>query len=617
MNTLAAQISAIWRIRNAGEVENARDAYLDLLAERNVPSDRVSAAELFQKLCEKGVAEEDALELLLLNVSFLRNKRIVGEAKERLEFIASKMIRPNYSLLLQRGLNSFAESKPSDGLESFLEAKRLAAEKPERLVASFNAILAMEDLGLEIGGALEKFLTEFSGSENEAWATAINGQLTALRLRAALRGSDFSALDALTRQSSQGEQALYFAAWAAEIPFTKLAARRKELRERFTARVAENGITYLSSYRMRTLSGLFVEEDLSETIRTAEQVERVYLWVWRWLLTPDANLLSRVLKVAENLYRHLTNGSSLSFEEYGMAANSLRWLGLFSGVTKSEMETALEPLAHSEGRAVSHLDCESRILDYLFTLRASGKFLADARASLLEHAFLCPNGLMRSLFENPGEEYAELGASIRSLENAEDSAAQNGIRLEFLKRRIHVTVENRKESLQSESLAKLLQLFLETDRSKKEQVVRNVFGLVRFDAGVHDPKLANLLSKANSLLRPFAAFSTKGDMVIADIVRDSVKILEADAHSLSFTRTGASLGFLRIQATEKQNASVNLTPLLERWASRAEFEAALSVSRATAARILARWVDENHAELRGRGKSVQYRLRSLPQEVIA
>lgn len=597
----AARVDQAWDLRLGGRVDEAYDLYLDLLGEMNVRLAGISIDEAWQLLLEKGVEVSEALELLLLDISFLRNRREIELAErkcERLGKLAEAAgTRVPASYLLQSALNAFAAGSHSLALERFLQSKRRAQNPREHCLASFNALLCMEDLGLEFGPSLESFLESFSPHEQKLWARSIHGQLDALRLRAAFRSGDFDQLRQLIPQLTRGEQTLYFAAWAAELPhlgFPELASGAKE---RFARQIATSGMGYHSAFRLRTLNGLLVEEDLGTNVKLSEKIERLYLWVWRWLARPDSSSLEKILLLQHSIRRQ---GRVLAGDDYRLLVLSLRWLGLFGGLTSAELDRITKGFSAAESRLVPQFHKESRLLDVLFALRDGSRFAGDMKQSLLDESFGCAAKLAK-LFSGEIESLSALSASIRALDEAQEDKC--GIRVELLKRRVLCDGEE----ILSEPLTKLFELFRSTDRANKAQALSHIFGIRRLEPGLHDQKLANLLSKANRQFPGIAQFSTKGDQVIARIQREKIHFAESDEHTLAFTRVDITL-LLDQQEQGTGREENDFSHLKGKWLSRSDIESALGVSRATAARWLKTRTESGAIEMQGTGKNVRYKI---------
>lgn len=598
----AARLDEAWDLRLGGKTDEAYDRYLDLLGELNVRIAGASVAGAWQSLTAKGMRPAEALELLLLDVSFHRYRRETAEAERKTEELGALAeaagLRLPASYLLQSALNALAAGSHSLALERFLQAKRRADRPRELQLAAFNALLCMEDLGLEFGPSLDVFLAAFAPHESAPWAASILGQLDALRLRAAFRAGDFAALRRLISSPARGEQTLYFAAWVADLPhlgFPELASAAKE---RFAGQIATTGIGYHSAFRLRTLNGLLIEEDLGN-VRVSEKIERLYLWTWRWLAKPESAALAKILLLQDSIRRQST---VLAGDDHRIFSLSLRWLGLFAGLSTSELDRLFQGHSAAESRAVPQLECEGRLLDYLFAARDGSRFAADTKQSLFHESPACAERLA-TLFSGDAAGLAALSDSIRALETARDE--QPGVTVELLKRRI--TADG--EEILSEPLTKLLELFRSSERAGKAQVLSHVFGIRRYEPELHDQKLANLLSKANRQFADTAQFSTKGDQVIARIQRERLHFAECDLHTLSFAQADLSL----LLADDGKQKEKNLAALTDRWVSRSELEAGLGVSRATAARWLKSRVDSGEIEAKGSGKNVRYR---IPQEAL-
>ncbi|NUM87828.1 MAG: hypothetical protein HUU37_01355, partial [Bdellovibrionales bacterium] len=209
-------------------------------------------------------------------------------------------------------------------------------------------------------------------------------------------------------------------------------------------------------------------------------------------------------------------------------------------------------------------------------------------------------GILRESPENGLRKLADSAALLGSL--AGDAPA--GLLVEQL----HSRVRSAERSIQNEALVKLLQQFRDRDVAPKALLLTACFGIRRYDPFLHDPKLANLLSRANKEFAPWASFSTKGDKVYATL--KSVEWKEESLHTKCFEAVPEVWDLLlpgvaaAAAPGEKTEAARRL---VGEWSTRAQFEALLGLSRASANRWIVQWVERGLLEKDGAGKNTRYR----------
>lgn len=581
----------IWDLRLSGDCEAAYEAYLDAVAAGVSSGDR-----------------EAQRDLRLLKISFLRHRRNFEELDAAVSdfqaWLESPGERPCERSLLQQGLNALARGRLSDALEQFLLARRKAAAAGaarEEQLSYFNALLCMEDLGMEFDSHLREFETGFGPHRAEPWARSIRTQLRALCLRSAFRRSRMPELPVLVSGDLEGEQAEFYAAWLARLPYTGLAERNLETQERFSSGLARRGFGYMSQYRLRTLTMLLVSEDCGDSIRLGEKVERLYLWVWNWLIQPNSDGLGKILKLRSDI--ELSCKQPLSREEFQLLKAADLWLALFSGRRLAEAEERAMGFAHSSGASCPHLELEERVIRWLALEREVSPFAADQRESLDHDPWLERVPFFAGLVRAGGGERARILAE--SLASLRERAQGGGVLVELLNSKIRVNGREVEES-SSQALVQLLAAFQWKDTESKAELLRSVFGLSSYDSLIHDPKLANLLSRANRLLRGFAQFSTRGEKVHAKIDRGLVRYHGINAHSRCFLELPGFKKELEreLRVEWESDRSGEFVSFEKGWWKRSDLESALRLSKASCARWLKEWAP--HLDTQGTGRGIRY-----------
>ncbi|MCM2323701.1 MAG: hypothetical protein NDJ90_10615 [Oligoflexia bacterium] len=594
---LRQSLESIWDLRLAGDCEAAYEAYLDCVAAEG------AGAPLADAALERDVR--------LLKLSFLRHRRNFAELasaeQDLAAWLESRALRPCERVQLQLGLNELSRGRLSEALELFVSAHRkaraaiaagrLAAGREEQL-AFFNSLLCMEDLGMDLDARLGEFEAGFGPHREASWARSIRAQLQALRLRSGFRRSRFEELPALFEGALEGEQAEYYATWLARLPYAGLAGQRLSAQERFSSGLARRGFGYMSQYRLRTLTMLLVPEDCVESVRLGEKVERLYLWTWSWLQQPDFERLGKILKVRSDI--ELSRRQTLSEEEHQMLRCVDLWLALFSGKRLAEAEERALGFTHGGGAGCSHLQLEERVIRWLALERDVSAHAADLRASLKAEAHLRKLPFFGELIE--GGHGGMLGESILSLR---ERGTGRGVLVELLNQRIRIEGREFGEA-SSQALVQLLAAFQWKDVEEKPELLRRVFGLGSYDSLIHDPKLANLLSRANRLLGGDAQFSVKAGKVFAQLDRKRVRFQGYNSHSRCFLELPGFRAELEqaLRQGLEDDRSGEFASFERSWWKRSDLEASLRLSKASCARWLKEWAPL--LDTQGSGRSIRY-----------
>jgi hypothetical protein len=654
MTTFRDRLQSAWEMRNAGDLSAAFAFQQAAFAELGLAYQAPAAANS-ARLAASGVSAQDSVEFLLLEVSFLRNQRRVERACSLLEEIRAAYpaeCTRNPLFHLQAGLNSLVASRDHEALQSFLQAKTLSTQPRQRLVAWFNALLCMENLAMDTERELSAFAEQFVPFAGEPWTVAIHAQLDAFRLRDAFRHGDTVRLASMIRDDARSDQALYLAAWLACLPTLELGTGEDRARtlyhSRITQKVSPMGLPWLAQYRQRTLDGMLVDADLRDEIKLHDSIERLYLWVWRWLKKPEVGSLRKILHLCASIRARLSELErrieSIPPETRQMLELAVRWIGLMGGVRDLELIHSFKSLPSAADTAVPQLDYERLLIDYAFSLRDRLPTAEDTRAALESHPARAIEGFALPKLLDPSADAAGLGILVQTIRAfGQDELPGEGIVAEILQKRIRVIrpsrhprhgARSRCETILSAPLAELVHLFASRSSATRAEVLGACFGIHRYDSVYHDPKLANLLTQANREFKPYLDFKTKGAHVFCERQDGKVLILENGPHELCFVREESlheKLGLSVARAAPATQSDRQPSAPSEAGRHPAEidpgsltrrqdFEAALGMSRATAVRWLNRCESKGLILKHGSGKSTEYqanpdRIQDLKREL--
>ncbi len=140
------------------------------------------------------------------------------------------------------------------------------------------------------------------------------------------------------------------------------------------------------------------------------------------------------------------------------------------------------------------------------------------------------------------------------------------------------------------------------------------FGLSRFDAEIHNPKVFNLLARMKALKTPGIRFQLKSGRIYASGSWEGVRFVRPHGMGLQLeSRAGWNELF------EKKQKPIE--PAAERWVkpsvalkqaekntelTREEIERMTGKSRSTATRLLNRWLKDGILKKVGRAKNTRY-----------
>lgn len=623
-STFNSWLEHVWDLRWRAQIHAAEALVRE--QRRAFPDLSGPPAAVLDYLLQAGLSASSAIEFMLLDVSFLRPQLRLDEADRQLAGIQSLMqvrgIEQHYQCEFQRALNAFARGQRDVALEAFNAARLLARNEREEALALFNTVICLEDLGFDYQTFLAEFEQKFRPCLGAPWAEGILHQINSMQARSAYRQADVGRLTRYLASPNVfvGDQAIGYLALVAQLPFFEIGDA-VAVQERAIDHLLRRGPqAFLAAYQVRTLSGLSVSADLAADcpVRATEQIERFYLWTWRWLIQPDDNLLDKILRLRDHL--RAAPLSVLSTDDFLQLENAVRWLGLFLGLDDRAVRQTLDHLSYSSRCNVPVLTYEQRVLDYLVASRGGDA----ARAEISWKALIGEPCHEQSQFTLPAlvtavrdgamapEPYVTLHRSLDELLNR-NQVPENGLAVD-----VHAGIWKRfaqaqvTDELASQPLCQLLWLASRGESWHVCVLLQACFGLPRFDPIKHDVKIAKLLAMANRLCNPEVRFSRKGSYCIASIKQDAVHVRTGNDHTRSLASHPLAYDHMVLRTVTLPAApavGVNIArSIADEWVNRRAIEAFLGCSRTVAVERINRWYGSGLLEKSGTGKATRYRL---------
>lgn len=289
---LSSRLEALWDIRDQGDTPRCQEEYLNLCLDLGLNQTK-PLADRFNQLVEAGMDGGKAQEILLLEAAIWRGRLEIEKASQLMgdleKICAEKMFPLSGRFHFQEGLNAMAQQHFEKASFFFSLVRRQTENDPLRtklhLKAYFNLILCLEILGHNISSHLQKFYEIFADSRAEDWARPIHQQLLALSTRSAFDQMDLDRLGAIAKEEDLGQQTGYYLALISSLCWLDFPLGQRGL-ECLTKLQTEGRQNWLSQYRLNTLRGLLVTQDLKSEVKLDAKIERLYLWTHRWLQDP-------------------------------------------------------------------------------------------------------------------------------------------------------------------------------------------------------------------------------------------------------------------------------------------------------------------------------------------
>ncbi len=602
-------ITAIFRQRDLGNLIESRKSFMDLVVEFSYPL--YGSIDDKWKSLRSFLDRESAQEFILLDISFLRSHLKFDEAIKLGEstqaYLVENHIRENSRLSFELGVTLGAHGNYQKAFDHFVKVPFNPSHSSNRdsfiLAARLNLILCLEALGHDYKSYLlecEKIIDrELSSGEDEL---SIREQFYALKIRESFfRNSEIQSIVELDERSEDLRgQARYLYFFICDLPWTNIEHQSQISMER---ELVEKGKYWLNSYRVATFKELLISEDLNANIRLEAHIERLYLWMWKWMIEPTVDRLNRVDELLQFLLRTRFDQEVTEYHSQ-MLENTCKWRSFFRGSLIGSGECEGINLRYSKSYTCPHLSLESLFIDKLSAQRDGQiTFHADTEEAIKQYETKVSNPFSRKAMK----ENEAMGKLCKSLDFEVMTPRYNS------EQSIHVNIKSfqvissllKEGELNSFSISRFLYIFSCKEFARKEEVYKFSFDVKFYDDFEHGQKLSNLLSTINRHFSGKIRFTSKNANIY--ISNPGIEIIPfgCSEHSLMMLRpTEESL----VMTTERAS-------YLNKWIKRSEVELCLGISKSTANRRLESWLESGVVKKRGLGKKTMYHFFKDPQEI--
>ncbi len=275
-----------------------------------------------------------------------------------------------------------------------------------------NHFLCLDNLNLPTASLVKKL----KDLEPELSATyfqkAIAPQLETFERRQAFRQGNISKAFEL-HQTEIFSQSEYFQLWMKHLPFIDDSLCKTEL-----SRMIEAPHIVWKNYRLHTLLiDARYEED--EDVKISEQIDRLYMWLWRWMVQPQ-NIPTTVI---ENCWTQLNARrmcSQSTAEDFMLVRTCLRWTRLFDTRWSSPSQEWLQKSTPPSLKEPPLFRLEGQVLDCFEALKEKNSKKAATIYKTLQQD---------ELFNSPHLFFKELLAELKGKESTLIQVSEFGKKL--------------------------------------------------------------------------------------------------------------------------------------------------------------------------------------------
>ncbi len=547
MTSLAQTLESAWAHRWNQRIEPA----LHGLAEAQASA---GWAELGVEDWRKNGEREQYLEALLLKASLLRAQGFRQKSSALLAKILARAKNENeplsFRLLFELGLDHWIDQDLARALEYFLLAEKKARNDLERLFSSSNVLWCLEALDLERRDSERK--VEALLRKQEQSAEHVSQMWSAYLLRKNFYQSMALPEDKLAGQSG------FFAQWASLLPYVTGGG----------ALALDPDYLWQGSYRLRTLARIWIPAD-QYSVRLGDAIDRLYLWVWLAMAARPEMTKEKIFYTLESIL-HDFDFENQSRENLLLFRNALAWVVLLYPSQKSRLAHLGDRLSRVNGENYPVLEAEFDLMAHLTGLAPPGAKPLFERFPAFRKIYQDMQGALPFL----QEKLTPLQAKARHYDLVIDQVREE------------ILLPAKGKLVPSRGITKLLSLLAEKEEVPVEQLGEfEPFNLLYRARKLLGPNTISL--KRNRLSRgtrwPRTLLLQGDDLPAFEIQALKPNVVESDAH---------------LQAARA------LFPGAFR---RKDLEKRLVVSKATANRMIEKWLEEKKLFAAGRAKATVYR----------
>jgi hypothetical protein len=577
------KLNEAWLLRWNQKVPEAK-AFLEEIQEQSGWRDLNG-----QTLAERNEHEFDGYaDCLLLKASLFRAQGefqksgalIARIHKTHLETQRSIPFRLHFELGLDHWLNEY----PQEALDCFVSAEKSARTEEEKINSLSNLLWCLESLDIDrttVEEKIEKLLLKLSRGKPSDRIKSFVQQYQAYELRKGFYSRGEWPENSVFPLTIEGQGA-FFAKWAQAFPYFKSG---NEPEVEFPE--SEDRYLWQKSYRLRTLKGFSLITD-KESVRVPDAIDRLYLWVWRWLACDPEINIKKIQFTLESIVLQL-DLERLSKENLLLLRNALSWLSLLQPKLVCHVRKTLNQLRSMSSPGYWILNEEFQFIEWL-----KGKITQTEKVSFNR----------KSPFASIAKELsaAEESVSIPRVQEFLKSVSQSRVRAGECTQLVLNMAQGQVQNLQtgevqnSPLLLKLFSLAVKKSRFPVDDIDPSF--------GQDKRQVYNLLSRARKIF-PGVKISIDGNEITAEVVQRSVCVVHENSESVTQGSSADQvLGAGKILAALVSESAARL--IFAEGFKRQEIEKSFKISKASTCRVIAAWIADSKVQKNGNGKEVKY-----------
>lgn len=578
---------------------------------------RQNLSELMPLYSELKLKHPNDQEVQCLEASLYRSRGEIRMAQATLKAlrISDEVLSVNPRVFMEEGLNYLYQGDSFNGLEKFLACYSLIKNNPEERLLSvqslINAMIALDNLGMNYSYTEKELNNLKSLMEIPAGYLAV---VDMIHLCGAFRNGDFKSIDEVKTENFG--QAKFFKYYVGLLPYHRYHYPNLIAGEIETL-FSNDSDLYLKSYRLRTLQKCMHPED-EKNKKVGEVVDRLYLWIWQFMLSPSESEWSRIVMTFNHLEKMAD--SHLTVDDSDKFVCALGWLGLIDPLFEKASDKIKALFKINEGSDQSKLHQLEKLVIHYLKAKLNNEFhlTSDYLKILRSHPLYDSPDIK---FKNFIEDETSEGSELISLLN-QFIMPSSVDKLKCKSESIVIDLRNNKiqkhgeADLLSENMCQAFCLLYKNESVSDNEFCSRVFGIQEFDPVIHNSKLFTILWRMKKTLNDQIEFKVKNGRIygignwknIQFIELPIVlKIMREKTPNFYKNYADSQASKKKIDVTSIKNTTEFLLSVNETL-TRAEIENRIGKSRPTCNRMISKWRSLGLLEMEGSGPSTRYRI---------
>ena len=632
---LSRILSEAWLHRVAQELDQCRTLVAEIRIALGLPLGRLEISSVSGKLERNGTS----VDAVCLVASIARADRQYTYSQEILfaldQLVSDAGFPRTFRLSQELGHTFFLRGDFASAVNQYFAAKSLSKNPRETYQAAINALLCLENMGLPLEdtkAAAAAALAEFKDTAKKEEA----GPLELFYARKNFRAGQIAAALEILSQPDVPMLAEYDRHYIKSLPYHSsydpCCHRADESWNEKT-----RGL-FLRDYRYRTLVGLTHPDDDS-SIKPQEVAERVYLWLWRWLVTEGE---FPVHKLLIQLSHALTaEPAFLTENDRHLLVVSMAWFELLDSGAAKYLRRIRTDLELSAPSGPSLLALEYLGICQLILVRDGKKHEArDVEKQLASHPLWTSKEIKLPLLfslevpnsatNKQGELMVRLRNALNVFGKAVDSEKKYELKVNLASNEIYARgLEN---SIISKPLALALAAISDQESISLQNLLFQSFQIQNYDSVIHDSKIYNILARLKKIIPKTLKIRVKEGRVFKTGPWNLVQIDSLGPLAASLTEDNLWQTLLARKspvghgnpggADPQQNYAINsntkefgllaatICNVGERL-TRDDFQTRFNLKRSTANRFLVGWEKAGQIRRLGTGRSTAYIVKKI------